>query len=150
MLLKVLCHCFTLLTNNKMDKMSAGQWCFCAGRPISQNIHECLVAVYGDAGFSLRYYEKMGKEIQCGSESFQNDVRSGRLSAVISKDNIKTVSANYNKCIKIYGYVERIPLGDLHMSNVYSRLVPKMLTAEMKESRVTNRYSLSSRYIHDP
>lgn len=127
-----------------------------------KNIHERLVAVYGESSPSYATVKRWAREFQCGRESLQDDARSGRPSTSITQENIETVHQLVlnNRRIKVheieettgisYGSIESILHEHLHMSKVCARWVPKMLTAEMKESRVTNSYALLTRYNRDP
>ncbi|XP_048251006.1 histone-lysine N-methyltransferase SETMAR-like [Haliotis rufescens] len=102
------------------------------------------------------------QEFQRGRESLEDDARSGRPSTSTRPENIDTVHklVMENRRITLheieettglsYGSIHNITHGKLHMSKVCARWVPRMLTDDMKLSRVTISGDLLTRYNANP
>ncbi|XP_048259394.1 histone-lysine N-methyltransferase SETMAR-like [Haliotis rufescens] len=124
----------------------------------AKKVEERLTAVYGESSTIKRWV----KEFQRGRESLEDDARSGRPSTSTSPENIDTVHklVMVNRRITLheleettglsYGSIHNIIHGKLHMSKVCARWVSRMLTDDMKLSRVTISGALLTRYNANP
>ncbi|XP_048243687.1 histone-lysine N-methyltransferase SETMAR-like [Haliotis rufescens] len=128
----------------------------------AKQVEERLTAVYGESSPSSATIKRWVKEFQRGRQSLEDDARSGRPSTSTSPENIDTVHTLVmeNRRITLheleettglsYGSIHNIIHGKLHMSKVCARWVPRMLTDDMKLSRVTISGALLTRYNANP
>ncbi|XP_071092044.1 protein GVQW3-like [Haliotis cracherodii] len=128
----------------------------------AKQVEERLTAVYGEFSPSPATIKRWVKEFQRGRESLEDDARSGRPSTSTSPENIDTVHklVMENRRITLhereettglsYGSIHNMIHGKLHMSKVCARWAPRMLTDDMKLSRVTISGALPTRYNDNP
>ena len=115
----------------------------------SKQVEERLTSVYGQYFPSSSTIKRWVKEFQRGRESLEDDPRSGRPTTSTSPENIEKVHKLVieNRRISLYeleeatgisdGSIHNILHDELHMSKVCAKWVPKMLSDDMKQSRVT-------------
>lgn len=110
---------------------------------------EKLKTVYGDTAMTRSAVYKWFNRFKDGREDVESDKRSGRPSTSRSDEKIaKVKSAVYeNRRITIreiseevqisFGSVQSILTDDLHMRRVSAKFVPKLLSEDQKEKRVS-------------
>ena len=125
-------------------------------------VEERLNAVYGESSPSSATIKRWVKEFQRGRESLEDDPRSGRPSTSTSTEMVDKVHTLVMKNRRIslyeleeatgisYGSINSILHDKLHMSKVCARWVPRMLSVEMKQSRVTISGAMLTRYNANP
>ena len=128
----------------------------------SKQVEERLTSVYGQSSPSSSTIKRWVKEFQRGRESLEDDPRSGRPTTSTSPENIEKVHKLVieNRRISLYeleeatgisyGSIHNILHDELHMSKVCARWVPKMLSDDMKQSRVTISGAMLTRYNTNP
>ena len=128
----------------------------------SKQVEERLTSVYGQSSPSSSTIKRWVKEFQRGRESLEDDPRSGRPITSTSPENIEKVHKLVieNRRISLYeleeatgisyGSIHNILHDELHMSKVCARWVPKMLSDDMKQSRVTISGAMLTRYNTNP
>ena len=128
----------------------------------SKQVEERLTSVYGQSSPSSSTIKRWVKEFQRGRESLEDDPRSGRPTTSTSPENIEKVHTLVieNRRISLYeleeatgisyGSIHNILHDELHMSQVCARWVPKMLSDDMKQSRVTISGAMLTRYNTNP
>ena len=128
----------------------------------SKQVEERLTSVYGQSSPSSSTIKRWVKEFQRGRESLEDDPRSGRPTTSTSPENIEKVHKLVieNRRISLYeleeatgisyGSIHNILHDELHMSKVCVRWVPKMLSDDMKQSRVTISGAMLTRYNTNP
>ena len=128
----------------------------------SKQVEERLTSVYGQFSPSSSTIKRWVKEFQRGRESLEDDPRSGRPTTSTSPENIEKVHKLVieNRRISLYeleeatgisyGSIHNILHDELHMSKVCARWVPKMLSDDMKQSRVTISGAMLTRYNTNP
>ena len=128
----------------------------------SKQVEERLTSVYGQSSPSSTTIKRWVKEFQRGRESLEDDPRSGRPTTSTSPENIEKVHKLVieNRRISLYeleeatgisyGSIHNILHDELHMSKVCARWVPKMLSDDMKQSRVTISGAMLTRYNTNP
>ena len=128
----------------------------------SKQVKERLTSVYGQSSPSSSTIKRWVKEFQRGRESLEDDPRSGRPTTSTSPENIEKVHKLVieNRRISLYeleeatgisyGSIHNILHDELHMSKVCARWVPKMLSDDMKQSRVTISGAMLTRYNTNP
>ena len=128
----------------------------------SKQVEERLTSVYGQSSPSSSTIKRWVKEFQRGRESLEDDPRSGRPTTSTSPENIEKVHKlvienRRNSLYELeeatgisYGSIHNILHDELHMSKVCARWVPKMLSDDMKQSRVTISGAMLTRYNTNP
>ena len=128
----------------------------------SKQVEEGLTSVYGQSSPSSSTIKRWVKEFQRGRESLEDDPRSGRPTTSTSPENIEKVHKLVieNRRISLYeleeatgisyGSIHNILHDEPHMSKVCARWVPKMLSDDMKQSRVTISGAMLTRYNTNP
>ena len=123
-------------------------------------IHERMVRIYGDTSPSYTTVKKLSAEFRRGRQSLEEDPRSGRPVEVTTDEMCSAVEAYVmeNQRVKvaeiahsmgISATVETILHTKLGMSKVSSRWVPRMLTPQMKHTRVDACRELLDWYATD-
>lgn len=127
-----------------------------------KDIYERMVRVYGDTAPSYATVKKWSAEFRRGRQSLEDDPRSGRPVEVTTDEMCSTVEAYVmeNRRVKVAevahflgvstGTVETILHTKLGLSKVSSRWVPRMLTPEMKRTRVDACRELLDWYTTNP
>lgn len=127
-----------------------------------KNIHQRMLRVYGDSAPSYATVKRWSAEFKRGRQSLEDDPRSGRPVEVTTDEMCTAVEelVMENRRIKVAeiaqtldissGTVETILHMKLGMTKVSCRWVPKMLTPEMKHTRVTICKELLDWYESDP
>ena len=127
-----------------------------------KDIHERMVRIYGDTAPSYTTVKKWSAEFRRGRQSLEDDPRSGRPAEVTTDEMCSAVEAYVmeNRRVKVAeiahsmgisaGTVETILHTKLGMSKVSSRWVPRMLTPQMKHTRVDACRELLDWYTTDP
>jgi len=127
-----------------------------------KEIYERMVKVYGNSSPSYTTVKKWSAEFLRGRQSLEDDPRSGRPVDVTTDDMCSAVEkcVMENRRVKVLeiahslgistGSVETILHTKLGMSKVSSRWVPRMLTAEMKATRVDTCRELLDWHRSDP
>ena len=128
----------------------------------AKQVEERLTAVYKESSPSAATIKRWVKEFQRGRESLEDDPRPGRPSTSTNEENIETVHQLVmgNRRITLheleeatrlsYGSIHSILHDNLHMSKVCARWVPRMLSDDMKLSRVTISGAMITRYNANP
>ncbi|CAN7938004.1 unnamed protein product [Ixodes hexagonus] len=123
---------------------------------------EMLRKAYGDDAMKQSQTFMWHKRFREGRESVNDDDRSGRPSTsqtddsvrkvrqVLDKDRRLSVRMIAERCGIPKTIVHRILTGDLQMSKACAKMVPKVLTSEMKEERLLKCQELHERYETDP
>ncbi|CAN8003290.1 unnamed protein product [Ixodes hexagonus] len=121
-----------------------------------------LRKAYGDDAMKQSQTFMWHKRFRGGRESVNDDDRSGRPSTsqtddsvqkvrqVLDKDRQLSVRMIAEECGIPKTIVHRILTEDLQMSKVCAKMVPKVLTSEMKEERLLKGQELHERYETDP
>lgn len=125
------------------------------------DIHQRMVRVYGDHAPSYATVKRWSAEFRRGRQSLEDDPRSGRPTEATTIEKCTAVEelVMENRRIKVTeiaqqlgissGTVETILHLRLGMTKVSCRWVPKMLTPEMKQTRVTICKELLDWYAGD-
>lgn len=113
----------------------------------ARQIHDEMVAVYGDDSPSYDTVVRWKRNFQTGHMSLTDDARSGRPSITDDLDTVKkvealvledrriTIEVVMNEVGLSYGSVWKIIHDQLHMSKVSARWVPRLLTPFQKQTR---------------
>lgn len=113
-----------------------------------KNIHERLVAVYGESAPSLSTVSHWTREIKRGRQSLEDEERSGRPSTSINADMTSKVEAlileNRRITIEEISNTLKISTGSVHtvihqglnMNKVNTKWVPRILTLDMRQTRI--------------
>ena len=121
-----------------------------------------LKSVYGDNVVTLKTVYKWYERFKSGNESVKDEERSGRPSTSKTDENVKKVAkiVRSNRRMTIrelteelnisYGSVQSILTDDLQMRRVSAKFVPRLLTDEQKEIRVSVCTELKDRLHADP
>ena len=111
-------------------------------------IHERLLAVYGSAAPSLSTVSFWTREFKRGRQSLEDEERSGRPSTSMNEDNVsaveKIVLANRRVTVEdissqlniSVGSVHAIIHDELHMNKVHTKWVPRILSSDMRQTRI--------------
>ncbi|XP_067663365.1 protein GVQW3-like [Haliotis asinina] len=128
----------------------------------TKQVEEQLTAVYKESSPSAATIKRWVKEFQRGRESLDDDPRPGRPSTSTTQANIDTVHqlVTGNRRITLheledatglsYGSIHSILNENLHISKVCARWVPRMLSDDMKLSRVNISGAMLTRYYANP
>ncbi|XP_067667447.1 protein GVQW3-like [Haliotis asinina] len=128
----------------------------------AKQVEERLTAVYKESSPSAATMKRWVKEFQRGRESLNDDPRTGRPSTSTTQANIDKVHQLMmgNRRITLheledatglsYGSIHSIFHDNLHMSKVCARWVPRMLSDDMKLSRVSVSGAMLTRYHANP
>lgn len=128
----------------------------------AKEAHEMLKSVYGDNVVTLKTVYKWYERFKSGNESVEDEKRSGRPSTSKTDENVQKVAkmVRSNRRLTIrelteelnisYGSVQSILTDDLQMRRVSAKFVPRLLTAEQKENRVSVCTELKDRLDADP
>ena len=115
----------------------------------AKQTEEQLTAIYQESSPSAATIKRWVKEFQCGRESLEDDPRSGWQLTSTTEENIETVHrlVMENRCITLheleeatglsYGSIHGILHDIFHISKVCARWVPRMLSDDMNQLRVT-------------
>ncbi|XP_068225004.1 protein GVQW3-like [Palaemon carinicauda] len=123
--------------------------------------HQMLRQAYEDTAVTHKTVCKWFGRFKEGKESLDDNDRSGRPSTSRNDDNIaavKTITQS-NRCLTIreiseetnlsFGSVQAVLTDDLNMRRVTAKFVPRILTAEQKESRFAISSELFERSVAD-
>lgn len=128
----------------------------------AKEIHDELVAVYGDNAPAYDTVVKWRRRFQCGQTSLQDEARTGRPSlseepgivaqveALVLEDRRITVEAIVQKVHISHGSVCNILHNDLHMSKVAARWVPRLLSPMQKDHRKETSIEMLQLFQADP
>ncbi len=109
-----------------------------------------LVQGYGDEAMKKVHVYEWHRRFRKGRMEFEDDARSGRPATATTDENVERVQqvVRANRRISIdettsevnssHGSVHTILHDHLNMHRICLRMVPKMLTAEHKEQRMTS------------
>jgi len=115
----------------------------------AKEIHDRLHAVHGESALSYSTVTRWSNEFQCGRETVEDDLRSGRPSDAVNPSVIAAVEKliRDDRRIKVLeiaramqiscGSMETIIHDRLKMSKVSARWVPRRLTDHDRARRVT-------------
>jgi [histone H3]-lysine36 N-dimethyltransferase SETMAR len=128
----------------------------------AKEAHEMLKSVYGDNVVTLKTVYKWYERFKSGNESVEDEQRSGRPSTSKTDENVQKVSKliRSNRRLTIrelteelnisYGSVQSILTDNLQMRRVSAKFVPRLLTGEQKENRVSVCTELKDRLDAHP
>jgi len=120
-----------------------------------------LKLVYGEAAVTMEMVYKWFKQFCNGCELVEEEERSGRPSTSKTQENIERVSEmiQSNRQLTIreisedlnisYGSVQNILTTDLNMKRVSAKFVPRVLTVEQKQQRLSISLELRDRAASD-
>jgi histone-lysine N-methyltransferase SETMAR len=132
----------------KIEQRICIKFCQKLGDSCMETFHK-LVRVYGDTCMSRASVYDWYKRFQGGRETVESDQRSGRPSTSRNDENVAAVRAKIRenrrltireiaKDIQIsFGSVQSILTDDLGMRRVSAKFVPRLLSADQKETRVS-------------
>jgi histone-lysine N-methyltransferase SETMAR len=136
-------------------------FCFKLGKSATET-HEMLVEVYGDAAVTRKTVYKWSERFRNGSESIDDEERSGRPSTSCTDENISKVNEmiRSNRRLTIrdiaddlnisFRSVQHILTNILNMKRVSAKFIPRILTPEQKEQRLSISLELRDRVTSDP
>jgi transposase len=135
--------------------------CFRLGKSATET-HEMLVEVYGDAAVTLKTVYIWSEQFRSGSESIDDEERSGRPSTSCTDEDISKMNEmiRSNRRLTIreiaddlnisFGSVQHILTNVLSMKRVAAKFVPRILTPEQKEQLLSISLELRDRVTSDP
>jgi len=136
-------------------------FCFCLGKTGAE-MYEMLQAAFGESCLSrLRTFEWHSR-FKSGRRSFEDDPRPGRPSTshteetvarvreIICADRRLTIREVAEEVRIAFSTCQKILPEDLQMRRVTAKFVPRLLTAEQKDDRVSVCTDLCDRAQNDP
>lgn len=144
----------------KLEQRANIKFCFKLNKSATET-HQMLRQAYGDTAVTHKTVCKWLGRFKEGKESLDDDDRSGRPSTSRNDDNIAAVKTiiRSNRRLTIreiseetnlsFGSVQAILTDDLNMRRVAAKFVPRILTAEQKESRFAISSELFERSVAD-
>lgn len=127
----------------------------------STNVYARLIAVYGEQCMSRSRVFEWFKRFRDGRTSTDNDVRSGRPATAVNDDNIVKVNEliRGDRRLTVKDIMNSLSIGAravneiihdrLGFSKVCARWVPRQLTPDNKETRLSICSDLFERYDHE-
>lgn len=121
-----------------------------------------LRKVYGESTLPSSTIKRWAAEFKRGRENFEDDPRSGRPSTAVTDENVAKIEqlVRSDRRIKIKEIEREVPIshgsivsilhGQLNLSKVCARWVPRLLTREQKEIRSTMSLELMHKFDYDP
>lgn len=128
----------------------------------AKETHEILKTVYGENVVTLKTVYKWYERLKSGNESLEDEHRSGRPSTSKTDENVQNVEKliRSNRRLTIrelaedfnisYGSIQSILTDNLHMRRVSAKFVPRLLSGEQKEIRVSICRELKDRLDANP
>lgn len=128
----------------------------------AQDAHEMLRLVYGEEVMTLKTVYKWYERFKSGNESLEDSERIGRPLSSKKIENVQKVAdmVRSNRRLTIreisedlsisYGSVQSILTDNLQMRRVSAKFVPRILTEEQKENRVSVCTELKHRFDTNP
>jgi len=136
-------------------------FCFRLGKSDAETC-EMLQAAFGESCLSRSKTIDWYSRFKSGRRSFEDDPRPGRPSTshaegtvacvreIIRADRRLTIREVAEKVRVAFGTCQKILTEDLQMSRVTAKFVPRLLTAEQKDDRVSVCTDLHDRAHNDP
>jgi histone-lysine N-methyltransferase SETMAR len=135
---------------------------FCFKLKSATETHEMLVEVYRDAAVTRKTVYKWSERFRSGFESIDDEDRPGRPSTSCTDENISRVkeTTRSNRRLTIrekaddlnisFGSDQHILTNVLNMNRVSAKFVPRILTPEQKEQRLSISLELRDLVTSDP
>jgi len=136
------------------------QFCFKLQKSAKET-HEMLKLVYGDAAVTTKTVYRWFERFRNGCESVEDEERSGHPSTSKTQESVERVSEmiRSNRQLTIreisedlnisYGSVQNILTTDLNRGRVSAKFVPRVLTVEQKQQRLSISLELRDRAASD-
>jgi len=124
------------------------QFCFKLQKSAKET-HKMLKLVYGDAAVTMKTVYKWLERFRNSCESIEDEERSGRPSKSKTQENVERVREMIRSSRRLtireisedlnifYGSVQNILSTDLNMRQVSAKFVPRVLTVEQKQQRLS-------------
>ncbi len=112
-----------------------------------KNIHDRMIKIYGESSISYTTVKKQASLFKSGRESLEDDLRPGRSKIVNTPENISRMHDIIKEDRRIsidkianlldisHGTVWDIIHGELDMTKISTRWVPKMMRSDEKLTR---------------
>ena len=135
-------------------------FCFRLGKTGAET-YEMLQAAFGESCLSRLKTSEWYSRFKSGRRSFEDDPRPGRPSTSHTEDSVarvrEIIRADRRLTIRevadvriAFGTCQKILTEDLRMRRVTAKYVPRLLTAEQKDDRVSICTDLRDRTQNDP